>query len=82
MNGRRILGIPRNGRKDKDEELVLFRELLHNREERILNLLQPVSEEFEPHAAASGMYPSIDRLIFFILIDLLVCLLSFNLLKI
>jgi hypothetical protein len=55
MNGRRILGIPINGRKDKDEELLLFKEL-HNREERILSLLQPVSEEFEPHAAASGMY--------------------------
>ncbi|XP_062148954.1 uncharacterized protein LOC133857674 [Alnus glutinosa] len=56
MNGRRILGIPINGRKDKDEELLLFKEL-HNREERILSLLQPVSEEFELHAAASGNYP-------------------------
>jgi hypothetical protein len=56
MNSRRILWIPTNGRKDKDEELLLFQEL-HNREERILSLLQPVPEEFEPHAAASGIYP-------------------------
>lgn len=63
MNGRRILGIPKNGRKDKDEELVLVREL-YNREERILSLLQPVSEEFEPHAAASGMYRSIGLFIY------------------
>lgn len=56
MNGRRIPSIPPNGRKDKDEELLLFREL-HNRDkERIVSLLQPVSEDFEPHATASGMY--------------------------
>lgn len=57
MNGRRIPSIPPNGRKEKDEELLLFREL-HNRDkERIVSLLQPVSEDFEPHATASGNHP-------------------------
>ncbi|XP_041003499.1 uncharacterized protein LOC121248942 isoform X2 [Juglans microcarpa x Juglans regia] len=58
----RILGIPIYGRKEKDhEELVLFKELHKRDKERILNLLQPVSEDFESHAALSagstGTYP-------------------------
>ncbi|KAF5482302.1 hypothetical protein F2P56_002884 [Juglans regia] len=61
-HGRRILGIPIYGRKEKDhEELVLFKELHKRDKERILNLLQPVSEDFESHAALSagstGTYP-------------------------
>ncbi|KAB1222303.1 hypothetical protein CJ030_MR2G016184 [Morella rubra] len=55
--GRRFFGISTKGRKDKDEELLLFRELHKRENERGVSLLQPVSDEFEPHAASAGNYP-------------------------
>lgn len=36
-------------RTEKDEELVLFRELHMRDKQRIVTLLQPVSDEFEPN---------------------------------
>ncbi|KAK6915704.1 NPR1/NH1-interacting protein [Dillenia turbinata] len=43
-------GPPPNGtgRKDRDEDLLLFHELHKPDEERVISLLQPVSDEFEP----------------------------------
>ncbi|KAF8391742.1 hypothetical protein HHK36_021976 [Tetracentron sinense] len=57
MNGgrRRILGQPVNGRKDRDEDLLLFYEMRKREKERNISLLQPVSDEFEPYAG--NFYP-------------------------
>lgn len=40
----------KDGRKDRDEDLLLFREL-HRRTN--ISLLQPVSDEFEPNCAGT-----------------------------
>lgn len=37
-----------NGRKDRDEDLLLFKELHKREKDRLVSLLQPVSDEFEP----------------------------------
>ncbi|EEF47319.1 uncharacterized protein LOC8263443 [Ricinus communis] len=37
------------GRKDRDEDLLLFKELHKREKDRFASLLQPVSDEFEPH---------------------------------
>lgn len=63
--GRRIFGISTKGRKDKDEELLLFRELHKRENERGVSLLQPVSDEFEPHAASAGVYQFLSLFFFF-----------------
>lgn len=43
-------GVPLNGRKlERDEDLLLFRELHKRDKDRIASLLQPVSAEFEPN---------------------------------
>ncbi|XP_030540712.1 uncharacterized protein LOC115748379 isoform X2 [Rhodamnia argentea] len=48
---------PKNGRKDnKDEDLLLFRELHRREKDRAMNLLLPVSDEFEPNGIP-GNYP-------------------------
>ncbi|XP_030472308.2 uncharacterized protein LOC115690188 [Syzygium oleosum] len=48
---------PRNGRRDnKDEDLLLFRELHRREKDRAVNLLLPVSDEFEPNGIP-GNYP-------------------------
>ncbi|KAA8538838.1 hypothetical protein F0562_025530 [Nyssa sinensis] len=52
---RRMLGPPPNRRKDRDEDLLLFREMHKREKDRVINLLQPVSEEFE--ANGTGNYP-------------------------
>ncbi|KAK9291500.1 hypothetical protein L1049_019448 [Liquidambar formosana] len=58
--GRKIPGQPpRNGRKDRDEDLLLFREMHKREKERIVSLLQPVSDEFEPNG---GNYASLYRI--------------------
>lgn len=42
-----------NGRMlERDEDLVLFRELHKREKDRIATLLQPVSDEFEPNGSA------------------------------
>ncbi|KAF8393715.1 hypothetical protein HHK36_019913 [Tetracentron sinense] len=51
---RRILPPTTTARKDRDEDLLLFREMHKRDKERIISLLQPVSDEFEPNA---GNYP-------------------------
>lgn len=51
---RRLLCPKPNGHKDRDEDLLLFREIHKREKERIASLLQPVSDEFEPN---SGNYP-------------------------
>ncbi|KAL3578926.1 hypothetical protein D5086_020430 [Populus alba] len=40
-----------NGRKDRDEDLLLFKELHRREKDRLAGLLQPVSDEFEPNIA-------------------------------
>lgn len=40
--------LPKNSRKEKDEDLLLFREMFKREKERTMSLLQPVSDEFEP----------------------------------
>ncbi|CAH1415091.1 unnamed protein product [Lactuca virosa] len=42
-----------NSSKDRDEDLVLFREMYKRDKDRVVSLLQPVSDEFEPN----GNYP-------------------------
>ncbi|XVF63396.1 hypothetical protein PTKIN_Ptkin09bG0084200 [Pterospermum kingtungense] len=58
MNGRRNPSVPLNGRKladhQRDEDLLLFRELLKREKDRIATLLQPVSEEFEPNGLGNS----------------------------
>nr|XP_043639856.1 uncharacterized protein LOC122610969 [Erigeron canadensis] len=52
--GRRKMGAPLSNRaKDRDEDLVLFREMHKRDKDRVVSLLQPVSDEFEPN----GNYP-------------------------
>ena len=54
---RKMLGQPPNGRKvlDRDEDLVLFREMHRKEKDCIVSLLQPVSDEFEANGqSASG----------------------------
>ncbi|XP_058215708.1 uncharacterized protein LOC131326838 isoform X2 [Rhododendron vialii] len=50
---RKFHGVPIPARKERDEDLLLFRELHKKERDRLVSLLQPVSEEFE----ASGNYP-------------------------
>lgn len=50
---RKFHGIPIPARKERDEDLLLFRELHKKEKDRIVSLLQPVSEDFE----ANGNYP-------------------------
>ncbi|GFZ11290.1 hypothetical protein Acr_22g0006880 [Actinidia rufa] len=52
---RKMFGQPPNCRKvlDRDEDLVLFREMHRKEKDCIVSLLQPVSDEFE----ANGNYP-------------------------
>ena len=38
-----------NRRKDRDEDLLLFKELHRREKDRLASLLQPVSDEFEPN---------------------------------
>lgn len=40
---------PPNGRRDRDEDLLLFREMQKREKDGVLSLLQPVSEEFDPN---------------------------------
>ncbi|KAF8038401.1 hypothetical protein BT93_B1057 [Corymbia citriodora subsp. variegata] len=48
---------PKNGRKDnRDEDLLLFRELHRREKDRTMNLLLPVSDEFEVNGIP-GNYP-------------------------
>ncbi|XP_077211597.1 uncharacterized protein LOC143846884 [Tasmannia lanceolata] len=47
-------GPPTNPRKERDEDLHLFHELRRREKERTVNLLQPVSDEFDPNP---GNYP-------------------------
>ncbi|XVE98910.1 hypothetical protein REPUB_Repub03eG0149300 [Reevesia pubescens] len=57
MNGRRSRAVPLNGRKlERDEDLLLFRELHKRETDRIATLLQPVSDEFEPNAGNYALY--------------------------
>ncbi|KAL4570305.1 hypothetical protein LXL04_025957 [Taraxacum kok-saghyz] len=52
--GRRKMSAPLpNPSKDRDEDLVLFREMHKRDKDRIVSLLQPVSDDFE----ANGNYP-------------------------
>lgn len=48
--GRRKIGgpPPANRSKERDEDLILFREMHKREKDRIVSLLQPVSDEFEP----------------------------------
>lgn len=38
---------PNGGSKDRDEDLLLFREMQKRDKDRVVSLLQPVSDEFE-----------------------------------
>ncbi|XP_017982334.1 PREDICTED: uncharacterized protein LOC18589499 [Theobroma cacao] len=50
-------GVPLNGRKlERDEDLLLFRELHKRDKDRIASLLQPVSAEFEPNGGNYALY--------------------------
>ncbi|XP_010927925.2 uncharacterized protein [Elaeis guineensis] len=49
-----IFKLPKNSRKEQDEDLLLFREMFKREKERTMSLLQPVSDEFEP---GHGNYP-------------------------
>ncbi|XP_052187082.1 uncharacterized protein LOC127797922 isoform X2 [Diospyros lotus] len=51
--GRKISAAPVNGRRNRDEDLLLFREMHRREKDSVVSLLQPVSEEFE----ANGTYP-------------------------
>lgn len=44
----RVPGVPASGRRDRDEDLLLFKEMFKRERERTVSLLQPVSDEFEP----------------------------------
>lgn len=48
--GRRKMGAPLSNRsKDRDEDLVMFQEMHKREKNRVVSLLQPVSDEFEPN---------------------------------
>lgn len=53
MNGgverRRMSARLLNRSKDKDEDLLLFQEMYKRDKNRVVSLLQPVSDEFEPN---------------------------------
>ncbi|GJT93626.1 hypothetical protein Tco_1082471 [Tanacetum coccineum] len=52
--GRMKMGAPLSNRsKDRDEDLIMFQEMHKRDKNRVVNLLQPVSDEFEPN----GNYP-------------------------
>ncbi|KAJ0969356.1 hypothetical protein J5N97_022233 [Dioscorea zingiberensis] len=51
---RRGHGRPPSARRDRDEDLILFKEMFKHEKERNVSLLQPVSDEFEPN---QGNYP-------------------------
>ncbi|KAF9674508.1 hypothetical protein SADUNF_Sadunf10G0134500 [Salix dunnii] len=49
-SSRKVPGMPMiNRRKDRDEDLLLFKELHRREKDRLASLLQPVSDEFEPN---------------------------------
>ncbi|KAB5538603.1 hypothetical protein DKX38_016136 [Salix brachista] len=49
-SSRKVPGMPMiNRRKDRDEDLLLFKELHRRENDRLASLLQPVSDEFEPN---------------------------------
>ncbi|XAR71497.1 hypothetical protein NMG60_11028792 [Bertholletia excelsa] len=50
---KKVYGPPPRGRKDRDEDLLLFKEIHRRDKDRLVSLLQPVSEDFEPN----GTYP-------------------------
>jgi hypothetical protein len=51
-SSRKVPGMPFiKGRKDRDEDLLLFKELHRREKDRLACLLQPVSDEFEPNIA-------------------------------
>ncbi|XP_011015874.1 PREDICTED: uncharacterized protein LOC105119429 [Populus euphratica] len=53
-SSRKVPGMPFiNGRKDRDEDLLLFKELHRREKDRLASLLQPVSDEFEPNTAGN-----------------------------
>ncbi|CAK7326007.1 unnamed protein product [Dovyalis caffra] len=53
-SSRKVPGMPLiNGRKDRDEDLLLFKELHKREKDRHASLLQPVSDEFEPSFGGS-----------------------------
>ncbi|KAL3523237.1 hypothetical protein ACH5RR_016071 [Cinchona calisaya] len=57
---KKLPGLRPNGAKDnKDEDLVLFREMHRREKDRVVSLLQPVSDEFEANGnfAFYGMAP-------------------------
>lgn len=43
----KIPGLRPVGTRDKDEDLMLFREMHKREKDRVVSLLQPVSDEFE-----------------------------------
>ncbi|XP_058094384.1 uncharacterized protein LOC131240276 [Magnolia sinica] len=53
---RKISMPPVDVRKDRDDDLLLFFEMRRCEKDRTINLLQPVSEEFEPNSG-NGNYP-------------------------
>lgn len=53
--GRRAPPPPPNGRRDRDEDLLLFREMQKREKDGVLSLLQPVSEEFDPNGENSWL---------------------------
>ncbi|KAG6758132.1 hypothetical protein POTOM_038468 [Populus tomentosa] len=67
-SSRKVPGMPFiNGRKDRDEDLLLFKELHRREKDRLASLLQPVSDEFEPNIAgklktppATPLFPSLE----------------------
>ncbi|KAI5574636.1 hypothetical protein BDE02_10G157500 [Populus trichocarpa] len=53
-SSRKVPGMPFiKGRKDRDEDLLLFKELHRREKDRLACLLQPVSDEFEPNIAGN-----------------------------
>ncbi|OMO53256.1 hypothetical protein CCACVL1_28772 [Corchorus capsularis] len=58
MNGRRNSFAPLNGRRklERDEDLLLFRELHKREKDRVASLLLPVSDEFEPNGGNYALY--------------------------
>ncbi|KAJ0972218.1 hypothetical protein J5N97_020177 [Dioscorea zingiberensis] len=52
----RVPGVPVSSRRDRDEDLLLFKEMFKRERERTVSLLQPVSDEFEPTQGNHHLY--------------------------
>ncbi|XP_059627199.1 uncharacterized protein LOC132269989 [Cornus florida] len=50
-----------NGRKDRDEDLLLFREMHKREKDRVVSLLQPVSDDFESNGNSEATMASSGR---------------------